>query len=125
MRSCTSWTTSYPSTLDVMPANWAEAKYVVDMAQGFHSLYLYTDLIDSQPVGNACVPLLRVIPLQQKHGEMVTTHFQNIYYMPLSKLMFDTIHMYIRDDTGKPVPFERGKLVVTLHFRPRRSLYLS
>ena len=27
----------------------------------------------------------------------------------------------IRDDTGRPVPFERGKVTVTLHFRRRST----
>ena len=34
---------------------------------------------------------------------------------------FGSIETEIRDDTGRPVPFERGKVTVTLHFRRRST----
>ena len=30
---------------------------------------------------------------------------------------FGSVETEIRDDTGRPVPFERGKVTATLHFR--------
>ena len=41
--------------------------------------------------------------------------------MPLLCKEFGTITIDIRDDTGRPVPFERGKVTVTLPFRHRKS----
>ena len=37
--------------------------------------------------------------------------------MPVLSREFGSIVTEIRDDTGRPVPFERGKVTVTLHFR--------
>ena len=38
-------------------------------------------------------------------------------YVPVSRKEFNTVEIDIRDDTGRPVPFEFGKVVATLHFR--------
>ena len=33
---------------------------------------------------------------------------------------FEAVEIEIRDDTGRPVPFERGKVTMTLHLRRHR-----
>ena len=38
-------------------------------------------------------------------------------FIPLQKNSFNTIKIDIRDDLGKPIPFEHGKLYVTLNFK--------
>ena len=45
-------------------------------------------------------------------------------YVPVSKKEFNTLEIDIRDDTGRPVPFEVGKVVATLHFCRSRNTYL-
>ncbi len=30
---------------------------------------------------------------------------------------FESVEILLRNDAGEPVPFERGKVVVTLHFK--------
>ena len=40
-------------------------------------------------------------------------------YVPVSKKEFNTVEIDIRDDTGRPVPFEFGKVITTLHFRSK------
>src|SRR6218665_3364954 len=40
------------------------------------------------------------------------------------KKHFESIEIDIRTDTGKPIPFEYGKVIVTLHFRLRKIPYL-
>jgi hypothetical protein len=36
-----------------------------------------------------------------------------------------TVEIDIRDDTGVKIPFERGRVVVTLHCRKRKESYLE
>ena len=48
---------------------------------------------------------------------MVTARFDHVQYIPLLSREFGSVETEIRDDTGRPVPFERGKVTVTLHFR--------
>ena len=59
--------------------------------------------------------------LTGRHGEMVTARFDHVQYMPVLSREFEDVEIEIRDDTGRPVPFERGKVTVTLHLRRRRT----
>lgn len=98
-----------------------EAETVVDIRQGFYSLYTYCNVIEPHMVGHVLAPLLRIIPIRGKDGDLVTRTYENICYHPVQQKHFDTIELVIRDDTGQYVSFERGKVVITLHFRQKRS----
>lgn len=95
---------------------------VVDLAQGFHNLYIYANVVEPRVVGDSLVPLLRIVPIQGNHGEVASEVFNPIHYVPLQLRQFQMLEVYIRDDVGDPVAFERGKVVVTLHFRRRPFL---
>ena len=56
-------------------------------------------------------------------GDIVTKTFTNIQYVPVQTKSFEDIEILLRDDTGHPVPFERGKVLVTLHFRQQSPSY--
>lgn len=98
-----------------------EGEHVVDIRQGFYSLYLYCSLIEPHMVGDTLTPLLRIVPIRGKDGDMVTRTYENINYHPVQQKQFSTVELDIRDDTGRRISFERGKVVATLHFRRRRS----
>ena len=98
------------------------AERVVDMTQGLNSLYVYTDVVQPRVVGDSLVPLLRSVPIKGKPGDMVASRFTNIHYVPLQHKEFSTVEIDIRDDTGRPISFERGKLSMTLHFRQKPRL---
>ena len=97
------------------------AESVVDTERGFHSLYVYCDILETRIVGDTVAPLLRIINNRGKDGENVSKVFDSVYYIPVQKTCFDTIEIDIRDDSGRAVPFERGKVVLTLHFRESPS----
>lgn len=98
--------------------------HVCDMNRGFYSLYCYCSVVEPVFVGDVRVPLLRIVPITGEHGDTITQTYTAPQYMPVSNTSFDTIEINIKDDTGKPIAFERGKVVLTLHFRLRRSPYL-
>ena len=102
-----------------------EGDSVVDMAQGFYSLYVYTNVVESRVVGHSVVPLLRIVPLEGKHGDVVSKSFDNVQYIPVLHKEFTTIEIDIRDDAGRRVPFERGRVTVTLHFRRRKPSFFE
>ena len=81
------------------------------------SLYVYCDLVEPRTVGDHAVPLLRIVPVEGKNGDLVTRIYDKAHYIPLQRKQFQTAEIYIRDHTGEKVPFERGTLNVTLHFR--------
>ena len=98
-----------------------EAPLPVDM-DPLHSIYVYCDLIEPRIVGDKMAQLLRVVPVEGRSGEMVTRIYENVHYTPLQRKSFETVEIDIRDSLGAKVPFERGTLNVTLHFRRRHHL---
>ena len=47
----------------------------------------------------------------------MTARFSQVQYIPVLSREFGSVETEIRVDTGRPVPFERGNVTVTLHFR--------
>ena len=92
------------------------ADAVVDMNL-LDSLYVYCDVVEPRVVGDSLTPLLRIVPVEGEHGELVTRIYTNVHYVRVQRKTFQTLEVNIRDRTGKKVPFERGTLNVTLHFR--------
>ena len=97
-----------------------EANDVVNMTQGFNTLYVYTDIVESRIVGDTLATLLRALSISGRHGDILSDRFTNIHYVPLLCSTFHSIEVDIRDDMGRRVPFEYGRVTVTLHFRRRK-----
>lgn len=104
-------------------SNYYHGESVCDLQRGFYSLYIYCDIVENVVVGDVKVPLLRVVNINGKEGLTVSRLFNTVQYVPIQRKQFDTIEINIRDDTGRLVPFERGKVVVTLHFRLVKPSY--
>jgi hypothetical protein len=83
------------------------------------ALYVYCDIVKPRPVGDSMANLLRCVPVTGEHGKVVYRSFHNLQYVDLDRYHFNEIEIDIRDDTGRRVPFEGGRLVVTLHFRKK------
>ena len=102
---------------------WGQTEGVlgVDM-DPLHSIYVYCDLLEPRVVGDKMVQLLRIVPVEGDHGNMVTRTYENVHYVPIQLNSFEGVVIDIRDSTGAKVPFERGTLNVTLHFRRRQRI---
>jgi hypothetical protein len=98
--------------------------YLVDLA-AVSNIYVYCDIVEPQIVGDTSVRLLKSIPVQGKFGDVIAKTFTNIQYVPVQKKSFEDMEVLLRSDTGEPVPFERGKVIVTLHFKQQNSSYFS
>lgn len=94
-----------------------------DINDGLYAIYVYADIVEKRLVGDAMVPLLRVVPTEPKsnHNNFRWVRFKNVEYIPVVKNHSDTIEINIRRDNGEIVPFENGKVVVTLHFKKLSS----
>ena len=88
-----------------------------DLEHGFHDLYIYCDIVKGQYVGDALVPLLRIVPVEGLDGQWISKSFLRPQYVAVSRKQFETIEVNIRRDTGELVPFEFGRVLLTLHFR--------
>ena len=82
------------------------------------NLYVYTDIIEPQVVGNIRADLLCIIPANER--TLKAAHFapKHIHYLPLVRNNFSRIQIHIRDVAGEPIAFASGHSVVKLHFRP-------
>ena len=96
---------------------------VSDITRGINYMMVYCDLLEHVPVGDTKVPLLRIVDAKGENGEIIHRSYDEPRYVPLQKKNFDSIEMDLRDDLGKPIAFENGKLVVTLHFRQAKRPY--
>ena len=75
--------------------------HVVDVNQGFYSLYVYCNLIEPWLVGDSRAPLLRIVPIEGHGGQMITKTYQHIHYLPLLQKHFRTIEIDIKKDIGE------------------------
>ena len=99
-----------------------EASFLPDINGGLFALYVYTDIIENQRVGDVSAPLLRIVPTNPKKAGLVITHsYQLPHYLPVKTNYIDTVQVDIRSDFGEKIPFESGKVVVKLHFRSTRK----
>ena len=104
-----------------------EGHLPVDVNGGFYGLYVYCDIVENHLVGDVSAPLLRIVPVQKSgvtQGDVIAHTFSTPHYVPVKRKNFENIQMDIRTDTGERVPFQRGKLTTTLHFRKSRPSLL-
>ena len=109
----------------IFPRGDHVADWVADVTKGLNSLYVYCPLVEPRMMGDAQVPLLRIVPVEGRDAEMVTRIFDPVQYCPLVLRRFQTVEIDINDDTGVKMPLERGRVVVTLHCRKRKESYLE
>ena len=100
-------------------AGKTQGAYVVNVNYKSNTIYVYSDVVENTPVGDKKVPLLRTITMSSKKKATQTISFQHLVYQPVCCSSFRQISIYLRDITGKPVPFERGHVTVVLAFRPK------
>ena len=106
---------------DVSSGQTLQGEEITDL-DPIDSMYVYCDVVEPRVVGDSLVPLLRIVPVEGEHNDLVTRIYENVHYVRLQRKSFEAIEINIRDRTGQKVPFERGTLNVTLHFRQRKRL---
>lgn len=97
----------------------------VDIDAGLHGLYVYCDLIENVCVGDTEAGLLRICDSSAAIGENVYRVFNPPRYLPMRRKNFESVEIDIRDDTGNPISFESGTVVVIVHLRRALATYLS
>ena len=98
-------------------AGGRKSKYPADIEDGIHNWYVYCDLIEPVAVGNAKVPLLRIVPIQK--GPIVTTSYSKVFYYPVMRKFFGAVEINIKGNMGESILFVGRKSFVTLHFRQK------
>ena len=97
-----------------------------------HYLMIYTDLIEYSVVSDTKVPLLRCFPFisKLKAGDIITTgQYMNLQtysnqFGPLLKNSFHSVHIDLRDTSGKKMPFlSVGVTRLGLMFKKASSIH--
>ncbi|CAF1137833.1 unnamed protein product [Brachionus calyciflorus] len=76
--------------------------------------------VDYQYVGDAYAPLLRSVVVDNSYLKTAWVNYDNPHYLNVNKYYINNIKVEIRDDTGKKIRFENGRVIVKLHFRPKQ-----
>src|SRR6218665_1097124 len=108
-----------------IPYNGNRRKFATCIEDSFPCRsYVYCDVLEHVSVGDTKAPFLRIVQVSGECGDRVQAIYDKPIYVPLQKNNFDSIEIDIRNDAGKPISFEYGKLIVTLHFRLSKIPYL-
>ena len=94
-----------------------QSEDLFNLDETIHSLYVYCNIIENMPVGSTEAPLLRIVGVDAKQGEIVRKTYDNPMYVPVRIKKFDTIEIDIKTNTGEHAPFQHSKSEVILHFR--------
>lgn len=86
---------------------------------GMYHIFVYSDIVQPQIVGDSLVPLLRIVNITGEKGQVITETFRP-YYLPINKVEFDTIEVLLCNEFGEEIHFEQGQSIVTLHFRKKK-----
>ena len=97
--------------------------YIISSIEANKVIYVYTDIIQNQHVGQFKVPLLRVIPVTSKYGEIDCMQYDRPHFISLNQNDVQTIGINIRDDTGNFISLEGGRVLVTLVFRTKPAKF--
>ena len=92
-----------------------------NLDETIHTLYVYCDIVENMPVGSDEAPLLRIVGVDAKQGEIVRKTYDNPMYIPVRIKKFDTVEINIKSNTDELNPFHFSKSEVILHFRKQNS----
>lgn len=102
------------------------ADHKFDLYMGKNLMYIYSDVVSYSLVGDVSVPLLRACNLPEPStNNTIHLSFPDVHYKPVQKSHFDTISISINTEEGMVMPFQSGKVLVTLHFRRVNNLTLK
>lgn len=111
--------------LGVQPGRWLTfdkfVSHPIDMQAGFYMIYCYSDVVEHQMVGDSYAPLLRILRVEGKFGDIITQTFNPPDYLPVARKHLESIKIELKSDQNVPINFTYGKAIAKLHFRPVRS----
>ena len=65
----------------VISGKFTAGSFVSTATNGLNYMYIYSDIVRSQFVGDVKVPLLRVVPLKGRYGTMTNYNFEKPHYI--------------------------------------------
>jgi len=90
------------------------------------SIYVYSDIVENQHIGDTEAPLLGIIPVLKRNNDDKQFFVLNPpTYLPVNKTKFSEVSIVLRNARGEPIPFPKfsSNVICTLQFRRRKGLY--
>ena len=103
---------TFPQNFDTITA-----REVIDIFDGEHYIFVYSNVLEHRIVASQMVPLLRILPVSATGDLHNVQTFQNLHYFKARKQVFTSLEIDLRSLTGEKIPFQRGQIILTLHFR--------
>lgn len=94
------------------------APHQADINGGFYTMYIYTDIIEYQSVGDYHVPLLRCVHVEGESNKVISVRYDRPHYVSVNKTTITEISIQVKDDQNQDIRFSYGKVCAKLHFRP-------
>lgn len=94
--------------------------HTYDITVGYHSIFVYTDIIEPIIVGDKQVPLLKIIefPSDVSYNQQITCRYRNIEYRKVNRSEIKTIEIQFADDAGENIRFNKNsEIIIVLHFK--------
>ena len=88
-----------------------------------YNMYIYSNIVKDNLVGDRLVPLLRTVNVEGGDGDYIHKIYEIPHYLPLASDFIEHIEIRIANDQGDLIHFEFGKVIVKLHFR-RKQIFV-
>lgn len=94
------------------------AEFPPELRGGIDCMFVYApNLVEPTIIGNTLAPLLRIVKVKGKQGQMVEETLLNPEYRRVIDKQISEISVEIRDNSGRLIPFQSGDLIAILNFR--------
>lgn len=112
-----------PFEVDSTNSKQKPAPHPADIFGGCYNIFIYSDIVDYQMVGDSHTPLLRCINICNDTHTMPTLSYDKPHYSPLCKSVLDDIEIALKNDRDQYIPFLYGKVIIKLHFKLVKNHY--
>lgn len=112
-----------PFKADKTSSKQTPAPHPSDIYGGCYNIFIYSDIIDYQLVGDSHVPLLRCLNIANDSRSIPTITYDKPHYASLSKSVLDDIEIALKNDQNQYIPFLYGKVILKLHFKPIKTSF--
>ncbi len=80
-------------------------------------MFVYINIIEPVDMNDKTIKLLKLVNTRGEPFKTTQEDYTHPTYMPLQKGKLSMVEVLIADESGEPVSFQNGTVVMTLHFR--------
>jgi hypothetical protein len=108
---------------DSIPKGISGARHAFDPFPGCACIFVYSDIISDEVVGDTSGPLLRVLPLKKAARDaMIGYTLDNLQYRTIIQRELTSITLSLYDDVGRELSFKNvGRTAAVCHIRRRQQ----